>query len=902
MSSRCPRHRTKRTTDDVVRPDEFRTHWFRTHWRTLWWRAPVTIAVLLCVFLGSETAALHPASTTDALEIRRGMALDQAIEALRAGGLEVFYTGQLVVSEQRVRRAPGAADAEQQLFEILRPFGLTAERREDVWFVVPDGTIRGVLAGTIVDAVDGRPVAGARVSAAQASTTSDAVGHFELRELTPGEHTLEARRAGYLPVDAGRIVVFGGERVRQNLALEPAPFVNEEILVVPSRFDLLSEAASPPLALSRDEVEALPHLASDVQRAFQLLPGNVSNDLSAQFAVRGGRTDELEITLDGQELYDGFHLKEYDNALSLVATESLSSASLRTGGAPAAVGDRLGGVLDLRTREPSRELHTELGLSALTALASSSGSLRQVDGGWLATARRGSIDLTSRLFGSEDPSFWDAYAKLDFGFSPSQRLRAHALRANDTLDLTERDEEDFKQLDTQYDTSYVWLAHQAAVTDRLLVETRATLTAISRERLALEDEEEQRFTIEDRRELDVFGVVQSWEHDNWQGRSLRWGWGVRSFESETDYASNAERGFRLISPLVSSPQPLVSFQGDLADEHRDLWLDTRFSATERLIVNLGLRVDDHREVDAVVWSPRLNLALQVGESGALRLGWGRFHQSQRAHELRIEDGEAFLTEPQRSSHAFLGYEKQLSTRWLGALRLELYDRRVSNPRPLFTNLFEPFNQFPEAEGDRVRLDVDHVTSRGLEAQIKGKIGEKTTWWLGYTAASTRQEIKGQRLPTPRDQPHVLSLFFARSFGPWQLAAVYRYRTGWPTTAVELVGMPEDDAPDDDLDDDLGDELDDDADDDQDDGAIEPFELALGELYGERLDDHHRLDLRLSRSWTRAFGEISFFLEIQNLLDRENLAGFDHVLEDGELVRTPERWPGIFPSLGVRVVF
>ncbi len=862
----------------------------------------------LAVFMTAAVASLAQTSgeTPEKGDIHKGMSLASAIEILRDRGLEVFYTTELIGPTLEVRHLPTADDDETQLLELLSPFGLSANRRQDVLFVVADRGITGSVVGTIMDALSGEPVAGAVVTRVDNGhvVTSDSSGYWVIDGLNPGAVELEIRKSGYLPPESPRLEVWGGERTRLSTTIEPAPFLNDEILVVPSRFDLLGEQRSAPLALTREAVEALPHLAGDVQRAFQILPGNTSNDLSAQFAVRGGRRDELEVTLDGQELYDGYHLKEYDNAISMVATENLRSASLRTGGIPASFGDRLGGVLDLRTREPSRSLRTEVSLSALAALVSSSGSFGDRDGGWLSTARRGSLDLTSRLFGKEHPEFWDLYTKLDLGITPRHRLRANWLRAHDALELTERDEEDFKRLSTQYDTTYLWLSLQTTLSDHVLLETRASISDIDRERQALEDEEEQRFTIDDRRQLDVAGLSQTWEHDNWSGRNLRWGWHVRRFNSETRYQNEAERGFRLISPLVTSPGPLVSFRGDLEDEHRDLWIDGRWSLADRWVISLGARVDDHEEVGERVWSPRVNAARQIGNTGVLRIGWGRFHQSQRAHELQIEDGETTLTVPQQSSHAFLGYEKQFDGRFFSALRLELYDRRVSDPRPYFANLFEPFNQFPEAEGDRVRLAVDRIEAYGLEALIKGRLGEKTTWWLGYTASSSRLEIEGRRLRGPNDQPHALSLLAARQIGGWQLALSYRYRTGWPTTAVALVPV----AP---FDDDDGEELDEDdrdGDDDSEDPSddvrepIESFDLLLGELFGERLDDHHRLDLRLSRSWQTRFGEVSFFVDIQNVLDRENLAGFDHVVEDEQLVREPERWPGIFPSVGVRLVF
>ena len=90
----------------------------------------------------------------------------------------------------------------------------------------------------------------------------------------------------------------------------------------------------------------------------------------------------------------------------------------------------------------------------------------------------------------------------------------------------------------------------------------------------------------------------------------------------------------------------------------------------------------------------------------------------------------------------------------------------------------------------------------------------------------------------------------------------------------------------------------------DEGELEPV-LTFGPIYGERLSDYHRLDLRASRRWQLKKGELAFFLDVQNLYDRENLAGFDveFEVEEGEggevrVVAVEETWAGILPSFGI----
>ena len=68
---------------------------------------------------------------------------------------------------------------------------------------------------------------------------------------------------------------------------------------------------------------------------------------------------------------------------------------------------------------------------------------------------------------------------------------------------------------------------------------------------------------------------------------------------------------------------------------------------------------------------------------------------------------------------------------------------------------------------------------------------------------------------------------------------------------------------------------------------------------------HRLDLRASRQWQLKKGILSLFIDIQNLYDRENVAGFDvdfgtEVQADGSVLVIPlqEPWGGLLPSFGI----
>ena len=79
---------------------------------------------------------------------------------------------------------------------------------------------------------------------------------------------------------------------------------------------------------------------------------------------------------------------------------------------------------------------------------------------------------------------------------------------------------------------------------------------------------------------------------------------------------------------------------------------------------------------------------------------------------------------------------------------------------------------------------------------------------------------------------------------------------------------------------------------------------FGPLNAERLSDYQRLDLRASRTWSVALGQLSFFIEVQNVFDHENLAGYDLEVDEDEgvIITNSESWPGFLPSVGLNWEF
>lgn len=165
-----------------------------------------------------------------------------------------------------------------------------------------------------------------------------------------------------------------------------------------------------------------------------------------------------------------------------------------------------------------------------------------------------------------------------------------------------------------------------------------------------------------------------------------------------------------------------------------------------------------------------------------------------------------------------------------------------------------------------------------------------SWWLTYTFSSVKEDVSGRKVPRSVNQPHALRADVNyRTENGWNFNAAWLYHTGWPTTSLTGRIVTAADGS----------------------GGSTNIEPVFGPYNGERLDDYHRLDLRVSRGWKLPLGHLDTYVDLQNLYDRQNVRGFDHFAfepgPDGDAgnvrVRSEEvSWGSFLPSFGIRWQF
>ncbi|MBA3562944.1 MAG: TonB-dependent receptor [Gammaproteobacteria bacterium] len=816
-----------------------------------------------------------------------GRLLIDALAELETQGLRLIYSSDLVRPHMRVRTEPSGGEPEAVAAELLGAHRLGLERGPaNSWLVVrlaasPQDAAAATIIGIVRDAPGGARSSGIRVRlpGTRRTATTTAAGDFIFDDLEPGRHRIEMRAGDADPV-VREINLAGGRTTVVSLYLNDKQDPLGTLVVTSSRYALLNDEPAPFSFLDRETVENQPDLGEDALRAAHRLPGAAGNELSASTHVRGGARDEVLIRLDGLRLYQPFHLKDFQRIFSAIDARVVGGLDVYTGGYPARFGDRMSGVLDVRSLDIPHAPYREIGFSFFNASALAGDTFAGERGDWLVSARRSNLDLLLKTVAPDlgRPRYMDAFGRLRYTLSERNTVSLHFLGLKDEINLASSDGTENAVADDR--GTYLWAAVETDWAKDLQSVTRVSHTNINNDRRGIVARPGlNRGDVNDTRSFEITGVEQDW---HWQASPRsRLAWGIDALRLSGDYGYSSETAFDDSVATLSATQMPVSRELRASPDggQYGAFVSNRHEWTPAFTTELGLRWDRQTYTEPASeeqWSPRAGVLVKLAPRTRLRASWGRFHQSQAIDELQIEDGMLDFFGPQRADHAILSLEHHFA----GGLdlRVEAYDKRYRDLRPRFENLLDPLVLLPELEPDRIRIDPEHARARGIELLLESNDGSGVSWWTAYALSVAEDRLDGRWVPRSWDQRHALDFGVNWPAGPWNLSWAGGYHTGWPTTRVIGESMP------------------------QPDGSTS-LQLMAGPRNELDYSPYFTLDFRASRRFRLASGAMTAFIEVSNLTNRLNPCCQQLTLdtnEDGAMVPgTVERhWLGIVPSLGV----
>ncbi len=485
---------------------------------------------------------------------------------------------------------------------------------------------------------------------------------------------------------------------------------------------------------------------SDVFRTLQYLPGILtSSQLSSGLFVRGGSPDQNLILLDGTPVYNPSHLFGF---ISTFNTDAIKSINLYKGGFDAEYGGRLSAVLDITQNEGNREKVTGLAsLGVISSRATLEGPIG--NGSWFIGGRRTYIDIMKPIFKAFDivdlPNFgfYDLNAKITQNFGDGDKVSLSGFTSNDNLDFS-------------------------AFGMSMVMDVRNSIGAIHWSHFFDEDL------------IMVSNLSYSNYRNKFSGDQSGYGWLIDNaisdytLKSELEWFVNDKLNFKTgyeinllqfdylqdfgdNSDTTKTEDKTGYFKLNLKDYNYSAFTQVKYSITDLLSIQTGIRAQYWQLSDNLTLDPRISLRYYLTDKVKLIAAWGIYHQN-----LRL------ITQPEFSViDTWLPTDKSIdplkSTHYIFSIETEPmqnYDLNFDVYYKDFKNITE-YNQYVMSGSKTSELFfTGNAYAFGAEVFLQKKYG-KLTGWVGYALGFIRAKYdsinNGKEFTPKYDRTHDFKL-------------------------------------------------------------------------------------------------------------------------------------------------
>ncbi len=695
-------------------------------------------------------------------------------------------------------------------------------------------------------------------------TTTDVKGRFVFTVVKENFFTLNAFSLGYLKSRDFTVMPADNKPIKlKRIYLESAAMLSDVLVYADRNPDKVAK-----ISVTGKELEAVAGTGGDPLRGLQTLPGiTVTNDGSASPAIRGSSPGDNQYYADFIPVDYLFH---FGGAVSVFNADLIEDLNLYASAYGAEYGDVLGGVIDVKLRDPRNDrlgvkINTNLFLSDILI----EGPTAKNQSFYLA-ARRSYYDLILPKTGqlgdggteyTRFPAFSDYQGK--YLWRPNSRSKI-SLQLNgakdefkffipDTAEDAEKDP-DFagtNSMTTRYDSqAIVWSQRLSTENNNKLAighsystfDQKAGAVGTSeaifnsyylRDALSIEATDNHRLLLG----VDYTRTAVKLNLDFKDPKCTE-------FDPSCDFTS-AQR---------------VSNEDTVNVDFYNIYAKDRWRVTEAVTGILGVRGSYDTYLEEVFTEPRLGLEWKFWENMMATAGWGKYHQFPDGVQVLDQFGNPDLSNLSAEHYVLgLGQEKKADWQWKVEGFYKNLDKLV---------IADPVVNYNNGGEGR---------AYGVDFFLKKDLTERFNGWASFTWSRSERENQetGEIFPASVDQPYNLKLVGNYKItSQWTFGAKWLYHSGSPYTPV--VGS-----------------------------TLRPLTTdqylpIYGDLNSSRLPAYHKLDLRLDRDFIYNTWKLNTYLEIINVYNQKNVA--DYSYNNDYSVRDPVYQLPRLISIGIQAAF
>jgi len=616
-----------------------------------------------------------------------------------------------------------------------------------------------------------------------------------------------------------------------------------------------------PARLSATEINNLKSvLTDDSIRALQHLPSLPANDdFNTGFAMHGSGFNRIGILFDGIPAHSFVHTiqgVQDTGSTTLLSAELIDELDLVSAGNSGKWSGNSAGFLNMTSRTGNSSRWRNLvSVSGSAFMFLSEGPVG--NGSWIASARKSYVDWIIRRIEPETElnfGYYDIFGKASQYLNDTNEISISYMHGNTALsDATEGS--GMNSLDKgRFVSDLVHLEWDSYLRERLTARTH-----LYYQRADSWNENPSGGELW-RNEEDVFGFRSVWDFQVFRNWTISSG-----VTAERWSALNRQNFFQ----YGSDQWEAVSFF-DVRTNRQELFVEATAPVAERVTLFGGWSWNRQARLNTRYQSPFAGLELVPADGHRLSLSFGRSGQFPFFNQLYGIAGSELLrpetatgTEARWSYRNKQGFElilsgyyrwrKEVPWRYQGLWRLE--NGKIVPPSP------EPYENRLK---DR---------SYGGEILVGRRVTNGLGGWIAYAwGKSLWSDVQGVWFPGNYDQRTGISVFaHYRWTSNVELSTKWRFASGMPLPVYAQ--------------------------------QVDGKYYVAEERNQERLPDYARLDIRIAKSFPKDRYRITLFIEILNLMDRDNVRysgyEFDSVNPQTGRIKnlTSQQFP-ILPTAGV----
>jgi TonB dependent receptor/TonB-dependent Receptor Plug Domain len=635
-------------------------------------------------------------------------------------------------------------------------------------------------------------------------------------------------------------------------------------------FEGVAEVEVPPReatrrTLEQEQLTTIAGTRGDAFRAVEVMPGVGRTQFGTNPGpplLRGSPSSESTVFVDGGQLPLLYH---FGGLTSFFNSHLLESVTLYPGNYSARYGRAAGGTIEAKVRDPKSDApRLMLELSAIDSFVLAEGPLGERTS--IAVAgRRSNVDLFIDALISDDstavvaaPVYWDYQAILAHRINDAHQLRVVLYGGGDALELHfgEAVAEDpalageFGSSISAHRAQFELQSHLSEVVEQQLMVSAGRAPGTGQ-----------------------LGEVR-YDYASWEANArAEWSFLLAPWlRLDTGLDVQALAVEFLYEGPTPAPDEGVPAQGTLASDSGILvdskinalrpavYLEASLRPTADLLLVPGVRVDHSSDAGgATTVDPRLTSRLSAGASTTFKAGAGYYSQPPQYWEVFPGFGNP-KAKPFRTLQTSAGVEQALGER----VRIDVDGfYKHWQDRIIGTEGGAPPGYVNGGTGD----------AYGLELLLDVSATDECQAYLAYTLSrSTRKDGTGaERRLFDDDQTHNLSLLLSRDLGRgWRAGARFRYVTGNPYSEVRGAAY---------------------------DASTDTYRPLYSGVNDARNPAFHQLDVRVDKLWELGPIDLTAYLEVMNIYNRQNQEGrrysFDYQ-QSSSVIGMP-----LFPNVGLR---